>query len=191
MKKQSEKTEYTKKIFAEAFCKLYCRKPFEKITVQEITRKAGFNRSTFYQYFSDIHEILEYVENDVLDYVKQKIIDGTISKLNASIIHEFVKLYEEKETYQNAILGDYGSKYFFEKMKKIIPLDGHGLNISNDNPLKPYLIEFHLATAFSLFQLWHRRKKDLSIEEFGDLVNSLQNNGLSAFMKFLSKNPNP
>jgi len=51
MKKQPEITEKTKQSFISVFCELYCQKPIEKITVQEIANKSGYNRSTFYQDF--------------------------------------------------------------------------------------------------------------------------------------------
>ena len=50
-------------------CLLYSQKPLEKITVQEIARKAGFNRSTFYQYFLDVNDLLCDVENEFLKYI--------------------------------------------------------------------------------------------------------------------------
>jgi AcrR family transcriptional regulator len=70
MKKQPQITEKTRQTFINVFCELYSQKPIEKISVQEITNKAGYNRSTFYQYFTDIYELLDFVENDLLNYIK-------------------------------------------------------------------------------------------------------------------------
>jgi len=39
MKKQGEKTEQTKQSLLDAFCMVYSKKPIEKITIQEITKK--------------------------------------------------------------------------------------------------------------------------------------------------------
>lgn len=49
--------EITKNNLIEAFWSIYKVKPLPKITVKEITDKAGYNRGTFYTYFSDINEI--------------------------------------------------------------------------------------------------------------------------------------
>lgn len=76
MKKQPELTEKTKQAFLDAFCDFYEQKPIEKISVQEIADAAGYNRSTFYQYFCDIYELLECVENDVIDYMQKKAFEG-------------------------------------------------------------------------------------------------------------------
>ena len=93
MKKQPEVTEKTRQVFVDVFCDLYCKKPIEKISIQEITNKAGYNRSTFYQYFSDIYELLAFVENDVLDYISPKDNRGEAE------ISDLVALYDEKGTY--------------------------------------------------------------------------------------------
>lgn len=71
MKKQPQITEKTKQKFVEVFCELYSQKPIEKISVQEISNKSGYNRSTFYQYFTDIYELLDSVENDLLNEMKK------------------------------------------------------------------------------------------------------------------------
>ena len=51
MKKQPELTAQTKENLMEAFWQIYCEKRIEKVTVKEITAKAGYNRSTFYRVF--------------------------------------------------------------------------------------------------------------------------------------------
>jgi AcrR family transcriptional regulator len=153
-KKQPEKTEQTKLSLLSSFCRLYSKKPIEKISVLEITRKAGYNRSTFYQYFSDIYEMLDCVENDVLGYLQRKSPKEKNPEINPPVIHEVVNLYEEKGEYLNALMGKYGSNRFLERLKEKIPLDGHELSFSDNNPVTPYLIEFHRSTALSLFQFW-------------------------------------
>jgi len=184
MNKQPEKTEQTKQAFSVAFCQLYSKKPIEKITVQEITRKAGFNRCTFYQYFSDIYEVLNYVENDIFDNIekwhnsKDKNIDT-----EEVMIREFVKLFDEKGTYLSALLGQYGSNRFMELLKEKMPHDSHGLTLHITERISPYLIEFHNSLTLSLIQLWQKRKKDLPLEELADLMIRLNNQGMSAFSK--------
>ena len=57
------------------------------------------------------------------------------------------------------------------------------LNISEDEPITPYLMEFHLSTVLSLFRLWQRRQKDLPPKELLDLVFRLYTSGISAIIK--------
>lgn len=66
MKKQSEVTAQTKQNLVGAFWSLYCEKRIEKITVKEITLKAGYNRGTFYEYFTDVYDVLEQIEKSLI-----------------------------------------------------------------------------------------------------------------------------
>jgi Transcriptional regulator len=180
MKKQPNVTDNTKKAFINAFCELYCQKPIEKISVQEIANNAGYNRSSFYQHFCDIYELLDFIENDVLDSMHQKLNGG---KGN---VQEIMCLYNEKRLYLDALFGDYGGTRFLEKLKANVPFESHKLNIPKDDPITPYLMEFHLSTVLSLLRLWHRRKNDLPPEKLLDLAYRLYVGGISAI---LNENP--
>ena len=175
MKKQPEITDKTRQAFVDIFCELYRLKPIEKISVQEIANKSGYNRSTFYQYFADLYELLEYVENDLLTYIKRVKKHST----KDSIPQDITNLFSEKGMYLNALLGDYGNIRFLERLKKEIPLNERDLNIPDNTPITPYLVEFHISTSFSLFRLWQRRQDDLSPEELFDLINRLYTSGIS------------
>jgi len=175
MKKQPEITEKTRQTFISVFCELYCQKPIEKITVQEIANKSGYNRSTFYQYFTDVYDLLSSIENDILDYIREKLKNTEDIKPQ-----DILLLFEEKETYLNALLGDYGSIRFMEKLKGDFFSDGQNYCIPKDHSATPYLIEFHISTSFSLLRLWHRRQKDLPPDQLIDLINMLFTSGISA-----------
>lgn len=42
---------------------------FDKIAVSSIVEKADVTRSTFYSYFTDIYDLLEYVEDEITDHM--------------------------------------------------------------------------------------------------------------------------
>jgi AcrR family transcriptional regulator len=46
--------------FTSAMAGLASEKPFEEITVQELCAKAGYPRATFYNYFDDKYDLLDY-----------------------------------------------------------------------------------------------------------------------------------
>src|SRR5699024_12791978 len=60
------RTEETRKNLIEAFWELYREKPLMKITVKEITDKAGYNRGTFYTYFSDVYEMQDILKKSLI-----------------------------------------------------------------------------------------------------------------------------
>lgn len=93
MNKQPEITEATRNTFIEAFCELYKVKPIEKITVKELVSKAGYSRATFYNYFNDAYELLEYVENDFITSLLKEITYNIENSLNPNeFVYTFVNL---------------------------------------------------------------------------------------------------
>lgn len=182
MKKQPQITEKTKQKFVEVFCELYSQKPIEKISIQEISNKSGYNRSTFYQYFTDIYELLDSVENDLLNEMKKELAN---KELSLDTVQDTLYCLDKKEhlLVLNALLGDYGSARFLKRLKKEITLDQLELNVPQNQSLTPYFIEFYLTTALSLFRLWLQRQKDLSSEEFFKLVENLYLRGITPYFK--------
>lgn len=70
MKKQSDLTEATKAHILDAFWELYKEQPFEKISASAVAAKANVHRSTFYRYFTDIQNVLEEFEDDLLEKIE-------------------------------------------------------------------------------------------------------------------------
>lgn len=175
MKKQPEITKKTRQSLIDVFCELYCQKPIEKITVQEIANKSGYNRSTFYQYFTDVYNLLSFVENDILDYIREK-----MKNKEQADTWDILLLFEEKGACLNALLGDYGNIRFIEKLKGEFFSDTQRYCFPKDNAAAPYLLEFQVSTAFSLLRLWQRRQKDMPPDELYKLIDMLFTSGISS-----------
>ena len=73
MEKNKSKYFYTAQLMNQALVSLLEKKDIEFITVTEITKKAGVNRSTFYLHYENIYELLE----------------ETIENLNKQFLHSF------------------------------------------------------------------------------------------------------
>jgi AcrR family transcriptional regulator len=176
---KDESKNATRQAFMTAFCQLYKNKPLDHITVQAISDRAGYNRSTFYQYFLGIDDILEAVEEELIKTI--------INNLNYSndtndLIKYALHSYEEKGDYCDALLGRYGYGHFLVKLRDRIRSNTRVKNISDSDPIKEYLIQYRIDTSLSLFNLWLVRDKDLSADELAKLVSDLCRHGLSAFI---------
>lgn len=91
MNKSESKYFNTAKKMDIAFLELLEQKDFEYITVKEICKRAGVNRSTFYLHYETISDLLsesvEYINRHFLDYMKINSVDF-MSKLNDCPIEE-------------------------------------------------------------------------------------------------------
>lgn len=169
MKKQPEVTEQTKKNIIAAFCDLYRERPIEKIHVKDVIAAAGYNRSTFYEYFQDIYALLIYIEDDVIHYIKKGLNSGTHTQT------DLLRLLSEKEQYLKVLLGPFGGVHFQDRLMKELPPERE--ETINNSPLQSYISEFHMTISLSMYRLWLKRDKDISLEELTLLIHALYTGG--------------
>lgn len=58
---------HTKKLIADTFTKMLISMPIGKITVTKLVEECGVNRQTFYYYFNDIYDLMEYSLMDKIE----------------------------------------------------------------------------------------------------------------------------
>jgi len=180
MIKQPEITAATKRAFIDAFCILYKEKPIEKITVQEITRKAGYNRCTFYQYFRDAYDLLSQLEDETISYIVEAV-DANLGRLNISdaFIMSFAKLSRETEAYVDVLLGNQNSTKFAQRAKTAMtPVLMAHFKISEDDDNAIYVLEFYLSGAISIANRWILNDRKTPAEELGKLIHTLLTDGV-------------
>ncbi|MFC3803855.1 TetR/AcrR family transcriptional regulator [Cohnella sp. GCM10012308] len=188
MNKQPEITDKTRQTFINVFCDLYSQKPIEKISIQEIANKSGYNRSTFYQYFTDIYALLDCVEACVLKSINEEMASREFSTHTLQNALQCLESAEEISILK-ALLGDYGSVHFVERLKREIPFERLIVDFPTNDVLAPYMIEFYISTLIAMFRLWIRNGKDLSSEELVKLIDSLFANGITPYHIFGKVDP--
>lgn len=181
MNKHEQTSINTKQNLIDAFWSLYCEKRIEKITVREIMQKAGYNRGTFYEYFVDVHDVLEQIENSLLPNISE-LPPMNFTTETAQPIDGFVKLYSENSKYYTVLLGDKGDPAFANKLKNYVKLNVLGLLVSkgiqNDAKLD-FSIEFVLSAMIGILTYWFANEKSISEKDLVELVSSLMNEGVS------------
>ncbi|MCD7746664.1 MAG: TetR/AcrR family transcriptional regulator [Lachnospiraceae bacterium] len=195
MKKQSETTRRTRRIFIDAFWTLVKEKPISKIAVNELTRRTSYNRGTFYEYFIDIDDLVANAEADLLDELKQAIRQVMPESGSGNMIHQMASERADslKTLFQivfNAmnekiylLLGPNGDSAFFPKVKsELLPLVEDYLPLPADSPYFDYLLDYINSAMFSILQLWNERGKDLPAEEVSALMQNLVLRGLMAYL---------
>lgn len=86
---------------AESFKELAGKHPIEKITIKDITDKAGVIRPTFYNHFQDKYELIEWlVMEQILKPAEPLIQNGMV---NEAIVLIFTSLEKDKAFYSNAV----------------------------------------------------------------------------------------
>lgn len=167
MNKQPELTEKTRRGIIDAYWKLLMNR--EKLSVISVSKAAGVNRSTFYQYFMDMNDLRDQAEKQMLEDVKKKISQVFPGGFPMSL-KEFAKRYA-------GILEDEGEKLFFiisnglnsgfvEKLKDFYaPIFTKIFGLEPDTPNFDYALTFSISAISGIISKWYQDGKKLSLEE--------------------------
>jgi AcrR family transcriptional regulator len=184
MNKQPEITKQTRKNLMDAFWQLYCEKRIEKITVKDITTKAGYNRGTFYEYFTDVYCVLEQIEASVLPNMEKH--RDIMMNMNTHLpFKHLTEVYNKNKQYFVVLLGKNGDPAFQEKIKNTYKaLVRPGLQpIVEDDYILECTLEYTMSAFISVMTYCFTREENPNIEKMVQLLYSLMNDGV---MKILN-----
>lgn len=180
MKKRPDITDATRQRFVDTFCRLYEIKPIEKITVKEIAEKAGHNRVTFYQYFHDAYEILEYLENRFLENAKIAIEKNIRS---GDMFTQFEKIFdgiiEDDPEMVKLLLRGANCSSTLERCKAaIVPVITEVLAVDDEDYRAKAVLEFYISGVASLLKYKVDHDDKIATVELGNIIKHMLQNGV-------------
>jgi AcrR family transcriptional regulator len=187
MRKQPEIIAATQKAFIDAFCALYKANSDKKITIQELSKKAGYNRCTFYQYFNDVDDILTSLEDMVISYTSEHMAALiTHYDFGDMFIESFVAMQTDAamSTYIKVLLGTSNSAKFALRLKAaMLPVFMERFHIPKNDLKSVYVLEFYLAGVISIGNRWLQNGHEIETEELGVLIRGLLTEGVLNTLK--------
>ena len=188
MKKQPELTAQTKENLIQAFWSLYRQKKIEHITIHELTTKAGYHRSTFYEYFVDVYDVLDQLEDSLLEYMKEQVVSALEGGLNDDFIQKLADVYESKGDYLSTLLGENGDPDFAQKLKTIMrPALFAEFGLPENDIHTAYIFEFGMSAILGMVTHWYRRKKDIPSKDMVRLLRSMLLRGIGPEIREYSR----
>jgi len=174
MNKQPEKTAQTKANLSTAFWELYRDAPMIKISVKDITDRAGYYRSTFYFHFKDIYHIVQEKEEEILEEWKKISDERWDQHRNQSAFENLAEFYERNGEYMSILLSPKGDPAFMQKIKDTMrPKMFARFNLA-DNDIKGALaFEFVVSAMVAFLTEWYRNAEHMSAERAVSLLQEL------------------
>lgn len=181
MRRKSITSKMMKNFIAESLLLLMEHQSFEEITVGEIVRKAGVNRSTYYRHFANKEDVILYfldsLSEDILEWDKEQKPEFRLHLIN--LFSHYRKHKEQMLTiYRN---GQF--HLFLNILKKHLGRSDEHAETSHVQ----YNVAFHIGGTFNHFLLWLSRDMTDSPEEMADHTLSVLPPELIEHIWILSK----
>ena len=152
----------TRQALQDTFIELLQTKPYQKITVTDITRGAGFARHTFYNHYETKDDLLAEMIDSVFEDFYSKLgkwdINITDTDKEISVISAFFSVWKENEVFVRVLnnldiddllikrLKVYFTNFYYEQVSQEIP----GVDLA----LADYMISFNAYTLLGILKPW-------------------------------------
>lgn len=185
MNKQKEKYSSTAFLMDEALICLLNEKDYEYITVKEICKKAGVNRSTFYLHYESIDDLLE----ETLGFINKKFLDyfedtsdfitniNVSSKENLYLINDkyLVPYLNYIKDNKNIFLASFKRRKTMKSVERYESLEKYVLNPILDKydvptKMREYILSFYINGIVALIGTWIKNNCDMPVEEMINII---------------------
>ena len=158
----AHRTRVTKMLIRKAFLNLLSQKPMESISIKELCEKAGINRGTFYSHYTDLYDLRDKIEEEMLRDLQR-----TLEPLMHIDKEQLTPLRITAEVFQclkdnsdlcTVTLSDHGDKAFALRLINLgreICMESYSEYFKNASPKKiEYFYAFVSAGCIGLLQRW-------------------------------------
>lgn len=177
----------TNTLLAKSFKELALKHPIEKITIKQITDKAGVIRPTFYNHFQDKYELLEWIiSTELLEPVRPLIENQMI---NEALLLLFMNIEKEQDFYIQAVRleGQNSFESIARSCVQKILLEIVKINakekIHKFSWLTPERIaEYYAQSMCSVVIVWIKSKMAVSAKELVEIYDYMLNHSVAEIL---------
>lgn len=181
--KIDRRKRYTQMVLKDSFIYLLKQKQISKITVKEVCELADINRSTFYAHYTDLYDLLEQIEEDIIREMIHflSIYQNEPAGNSIQITERLIEYLAENKEECEALLSENSHSSFEKKVRKVAHqfLMTHWLKvpISDDN-IVDYISAFIISGSIQIVKVWLQNGMDKSPQEIAHLITKLVNEGI-------------
>lgn len=167
------------------FIELYKKRDISSITVKDVCAGAGINRSTFYDYYKDVFDLREDIENETIDILQKKFSMMIAEEDEADFEEIVLELVEEAHKNDDIpfLLIMKNSAKYVDKIVEVVK-SGAVFDVSemSDKEMRriQIAIEYHFSGIVSILA---RYGIDSDAEEIVRLLVEIANRGAISILK--------
>ena len=174
--------------------RLMQEKSIKEITVKELVEEVDINRSTFYLHYTDIYQMLECIEKELMDEITTAIqslpADPIHDGGSFSFITDMFYFLSENQDICNALLGSNGDMAFVAKIERLIA-ETILERLSDRFPIEikdiSYAYAFCLTGCVGMVKAWLSSEQLVKPEHMAKITYSLICNTVHNYIETLSQ----
>ena len=189
---QERRIRRTRSMILAGFIQLMQQKPIKDISVRELADLVDINRSTFYLHYTDIYDLLEQTENNLM---KQFLSIIQTEKQTVTLqdfsdrLERFFTVLSENQKLCRALMSPNGDIAFVRKLEALLAENGIKIlrMISPENELDSqdlrYITSFFLSGCVGMVDMWLQDDCKQSAHHMAEMAMHLLCTGVQGITK--------
>ena len=173
----------TDRLLQEAFLELLKVKSVDRITIRDLTERAGINRCTFYHHYQDIYDLLEQIEDGVMEHVLE-MMRGFHPNREEDVSRRYFEcfcqyIYENRTVY--CVLTNGQESRFIKKLLKMISEYMAGLSgkeNDGDKLSREYAVAYSIGGVVGVLHKWMKEGFESPPEMVAGFISNVFLNGM-------------
>lgn len=196
VKKTDRRVRYTKKVLSDSLIDLLYDNEISKITITAVCERADINRGTFYSYYSDPHDLLACIEEELYSEISATLDKYTLTPDGAGIYSAFNSLtalreifacLSEKRKLCMALLGKNGDSDFLFRILNIgrdrcVSDWSAALGTSNIAEVEN-IYSFVVSGSMGVVRSWADRGMKEDPDQIAAFIDTMTREGMMGFSK--------
>ena len=188
--KVDRRVRKTKAQLRAGLARLMQKKSIKEITVKELVDEVDINRSTFYLHYSDIYQMLESIENELMDEIAQAIEEYPLNLVQYGssypLIEHIFTILDNNKDICIALLGKNGDMAFVSRIEKLIAdtvLHRLSIRLPKNNRDIEYAYAFCLNGCVGMIKTWLSSENQESTQHMAELTHKLIDNTTHMYLE--------
>lgn len=178
MRRKNTTSEMMKEYIADSLLLLMAGKAYDAITIGEITKKAGVNRSTYYRNFHAKGEIIAFYFSKIISQYMNSQAETNMNSTLEYLVGMFSCFQKHKQQllliYQSGV-----SHYILEALNNMFTLATESRTFA-----ERFQVYYHTGGIYNSFQLWFGEGMKETPEEMAQtVIQTLPNDFLPMLMR--------
>ena len=170
----------SKKAIKNALSRLLMKKDFEEISVTEVVKTAGINRSTFYAHYNNMTEVLEEIEMRVAEGILNSFMsyrESVMENPTPFLTSIAALLQKEFDFYKRLVCANVGS-HFIDRLKEnfistVITADNDKISHIKDKATFAVVVRFYTNGFASMFEDVFKGVLKISLTALAEIIGQI------------------
>ena len=164
---ENRRSKITRRVFRESLTELMLEKGLQKISVNEICKRADMNRSTFYAHYEDQFDLLREIEDEFLIALRTTVTESNLQNF-AQRFEKYLGYLQQNGSLFTLLMRE--APDFRDRIIRLYAMRKENGMIASQDPRFAQKLYFVSGGSLLLLEKWIEGDSELTTSDMADMI---------------------